>query len=55
MEINLPILKVSGPATTEIFNYYDEIIYKMDYTGVNPDLLYYAGTLIYNYTVVATF
>jgi hypothetical protein len=48
IELDLPSLNISGVDETQLFNYYDEFIYKLEYPGINPDLLMYAGAVIYD-------
>lgn len=51
MEISLPILTVIGPDTNKLHNYYDEILFQLQYPGINPDFLMYAGAIIYDSVV----
>ncbi|CAD8190779.1 unnamed protein product [Paramecium octaurelia] len=55
IEIDLPSLIVYGSTQDQLYNYYDELIFTVQYPGVNPDLLMYAGAVIYDQYVVDTF
>ncbi|CAD8190791.1 unnamed protein product [Paramecium octaurelia] len=55
IEIDLPALTVLGVNALETHNYYDEFIYQLVYPGINPDVLMYAGAVIYDQVVQATF
>ncbi|CAD8072273.1 unnamed protein product [Paramecium primaurelia] len=55
IEIDLPSLIVYGADSEQLYNYYNELIFTVQYPGVNPDLLMYAGAVIYDQYVVATF
>lgn len=55
-EIDLPALAVDIPISMKQrrVNLNEEIQLKLNYTGVSPDSLFYAGALVYDYDVVAT-
>ncbi|CAD8121927.1 unnamed protein product [Paramecium sonneborni] len=55
IEMDLPALTILGVDGLEVHNYYDEFIYKLIYPGINPDVLMYAGAVIYDQVVQATF
>ncbi|CAD8121931.1 unnamed protein product [Paramecium sonneborni] len=55
IELDLPILTIYGGNSEQLYNYYDELIFTIYYPGVNPDLLMYAGAIIYDFQVQATF
>lgn len=48
IEIDLPALTIKGVNALETHNYYDEFIYELVYPGINPDVLMYAGAVIYD-------
>jgi len=55
-EIDLPALAVDVPAvlSQRRVNLNEEIIFRLNYSGNNPDNLFYGGALVYDYDVVAT-
>jgi len=55
-EIDIPALAVNIPADmhNRRINLNEEIIFHLNYTGISPDNLFYAGALVYDYDVVAT-
>ncbi|CAD8121951.1 unnamed protein product [Paramecium sonneborni] len=55
IELDLPALSIQGVDPLEVHNYYDEFIFKLTYPGINPDVLMYAGAVIYDQVVQATF
>ena len=44
----MPTLVVKGPNPNQLHNYYDEFIFELKYPGINPDILMYAGAVIYD-------
>ncbi|CAD8210006.1 unnamed protein product [Paramecium octaurelia] len=55
IELDLPALTIQGADPLELHNYYDEFIFKLTYPGIDPDVLMYAGAVIYDQVVQATF
>lgn len=55
-EVDIPALAVDIPTSflSRRINLNEVIIFRLNYSGTSPDNLFYAGSLVYDYDVVAT-